>query len=162
MGCIDIKIRCSYCGKEFLRKDWQVKKCLKRGQTKAYCSHACHNKARMLPICKNQKTVLRLFREYKPLIMKIMNSWIKKLSDKQYSDRIESKAYLAVAQFPKTKGFLVPKKDREKVLSAFVSTACKHSFLDVLKEKKKYVSLDMEYYYGMDGQKYYKKYIDND
>ena len=94
--------------------------------------------------------------------MKIMNSWIKKLSDKQYSDRIESKAYLAVAQFPKTKGFLVPKKDREKVLSAFVSTACKHSFLDVLKEKKKYVSLDMEYYYGMDGQKYYKKYIDND
>lgn len=160
MGCIDIKIKCSYCGKEFKRHQWQIKKSIKRGQSKVFCSHDCHNKSRMLPICKNQKTVLRLFTENKPLIMKIINSWIKKLSDKKYSDRIESKAYLAIAQFPKTKAFLLPKNERVKVLSSFISTACKHSFLDILKLKKKYVNLDNNY--DTDGRKYFfEKDIDN-
>ena len=131
-----MKVKCDYCGKVFDRPDWEHRKNLARGQTKIFCSYACHHKSMMSPICHDDRIVNKLYVDNKSTLNKVVRYWQNQLSNKASADKIESKAYLALSQFPMTDAFNLPADDKKKVFRAYINAACKHAFYDVIKEKK--------------------------
>lgn len=106
-----------------------------RGQTKNFCCHDCHHKSMMSPICQDGRVVSSLFGKYRFEINRTIHYWNKSLRGRGDASKIEEKVMLAISQFPMTKSFSLPDKDRKRVFKAYIMTAGKHAFLDAIEKR---------------------------